>query len=120
MARLPRSRRRLAPALLPPHALLESHVSIEALHLEIDGDQFAVLHWPLSGAWLPPVLTPAEREVALLAVAGHSNREIAVLRGTSERTVANQIAAVLSKTHASSRAGLIALAAGGRRGGQAA
>lgn len=98
----------LLPPLGPPRGL-------EALLLDADGDCFAVLSWPLARPVIPPGLTPAEREVAVLAIEGHSNREIARRRRTSERTVANQIAAVLRKTQAASRSGLHALAARGDR-----
>lgn len=57
-------------------------------------------------------LTPAEREVFALLRTGLSNAAIAQLRSRSERTIANQVAAVLRKTHASTRRALVA---GGRR-----
>ncbi|WP_459545896.1 ATP-binding protein [Nocardia sp. X0981] len=49
-------------------------------------------------------LTPAESEVALLAVAGWSNREIAMRRGASVRTVDAQLAAIRHKLMIASRA----------------
>jgi DNA-binding CsgD family transcriptional regulator len=48
-------------------------------------------------------LTGAERDVAALAAAGMSNAEIARLRGTSDRTVANQMASILRKLQVGSR-----------------
>lgn len=48
-------------------------------------------------------LTPAEVEVAKLVAAGLGNAEIALLRGRSERTIANQVASVLQKLGAPSR-----------------
>lgn len=48
-------------------------------------------------------LTAAEAEVAELAIAGLSNGEIAKRRGSSIRTVANQISAVLRKAAVGSR-----------------
>jgi DNA-binding NarL/FixJ family response regulator len=48
-------------------------------------------------------LTPAEREVLEGLMRGWSNREIADRRGSSLRTVANQVAALLKKHAASSR-----------------
>lgn len=51
-------------------------------------------------------LTAAEREVLALLVAGKSNREIAAARRRSVRTVANQVASILRKTGACSRASL--------------
>lgn len=43
------------------------------------------------------MLSPAEQEVARLALAGCSNAEIARQRGTAVRTVANQLAAVYAR-----------------------
>ena len=54
-------------------------------------------------------LTSAERAVAELAARGASNARIANERGTSVRTVANQIAACLRKLGLSSRAELARL-----------
>ncbi len=48
-------------------------------------------------------VTPAEQEVLDLIVGGKSNREIALLRRTSVRTVANQVASLLGKLQADSR-----------------
>ena len=48
-------------------------------------------------------LTDAERAVLELIVRGRSNREIADLRATSVRTVANQVATLLRKLGAASR-----------------
>lgn len=53
-------------------------------------------------------LTEAERAVALDAVAGSSNKEIAERRGSKVRTVANQLAAVYRKLGVASRAELAA------------
>jgi DNA-binding CsgD family transcriptional regulator len=55
-------------------------------------------------------LTEAERIVAALAADGKSNTEIARARGTSVRTVANQMAAILRKLGVGSRADICALA----------
>lgn len=52
-------------------------------------------------------LTPAERGVVELLAEGLSNRQIAGRRGVAERTVANQIASVLSKTGSGSRRALL-------------
>lgn len=53
-------------------------------------------------------LTLAEAEVAALAIRGLSNAAIAEARGTSGRTVANQMAAVLRKLGIGSRRELAA------------
>ncbi len=52
-------------------------------------------------------LSPSERDVALFAVRGMSNAEIARLRGTSEATIKSQMNAVFRKAGVSSRAQLI-------------
>jgi DNA-binding CsgD family transcriptional regulator len=57
-----------------------------------------------------PALSAAEREVFRLLLQGSSNREIAAIRGTSERTVANQVQAVFRKSGVTSRAELCARA----------
>lgn len=43
-------------------------------------------------------MTKAEKEVALLVLKGFSNKEIAGLRGTSEKTVVQQVSAVYEKS----------------------
>jgi DNA-binding NarL/FixJ family response regulator len=55
-----------------------------------------------------PALSPAEREVATLAAAGWTNAAISVHRGTSDRTVANQMASIFRKLGVSSRQELAA------------
>lgn len=80
---------------------------LSASRLELDGHAFAVLEWPLE--WQPPAaLTEAEREVLAGVVAGLANSEIARRRGTSVRTVANQVAGMLDKLRVGSRYELIA------------
>jgi|KBSSwiStaDraftv2_1062776.scaffolds.fasta_scaffold947626_2 DNA-binding CsgD family transcriptional regulator len=54
------------------------------------------------------LLTPSEEEVALAMLAGRSNAEIAGIRGTSPRTVANQIAGIFQKLGVRSRTELAA------------
>jgi len=53
-------------------------------------------------------LTPAEKEVALLLLKGFSMREIAELRGISERTARQQATTVYGKSGQSGRAALSA------------
>jgi DNA-binding NarL/FixJ family response regulator len=71
--------------------------------LEHHGEEFLVLSEPLL---LPPreTLTPAELDVARAIVRGASNGEIARVRGTSVRTVANQVASILRRLGVGSRA----------------
>ena len=56
-------------------------------------------------------LSLAEREVAMRVLQGQSNAAIAEARGTSARTVANQIASVFRKLKVGSRAELAATSA---------
>ncbi len=53
-------------------------------------------------------LSPAEREIALLMLKGLSQKEIADLRDTSERTIRQQAQAIYSKANLSGRAALSA------------
>jgi DNA-binding NarL/FixJ family response regulator len=69
----------------------------------VGDDQFAVLSIPLDEGVATAALSEAEREVAMLAAKGLKNAEIARRRGTSVRTVANQMASILRKLGVSSR-----------------
>jgi DNA-binding CsgD family transcriptional regulator len=80
--------------------------------LEVDGEDLAVFSWRAARA-LPSGLTHAERAVLRRIVRGHSNAAIARARGTSERTVANQVASLLRKTGSRSRFDLIRRYGGG-------
>ncbi len=51
-------------------------------------------------------LSDAERDVLRMLLEGKSNRAIALTRGRSERTVANQVASILRKTGCGSRRAL--------------
>jgi len=77
----------------------------------IGGVEFGVLSVPLEPPGMLDVLSAAEREVALAALEGLSNTAIARARGTSPRTVANQLAALYRKLGVKSRAELAALIA---------
>ena len=58
---------------------------------------------------LPATLTRSEREVVTEMIEGASNAEIAKSRGTSMRTVANQLKSAYRKLGVFSRAELVAL-----------
>ena len=77
--------------------------------IEVEPGRVAVFVLPLEGKPLPADLTDAEADVARRLIAGETNRVIAKLRGTSERTVAHQIAAVFRKASVHSRAELASL-----------
>jgi len=70
---------------------------------------FVVMSLPSTAAEAPD-LTAAERDVRALILRGLANAEIARARGTSVRTVANQVAALMRKLGVGSRAELAALA----------
>jgi DNA-binding CsgD family transcriptional regulator len=71
--------------------------------LESDDGSFAVLSFTLPDRAARARLSPAEAEVVRLVLAGQTNRSIATLRGTTPRTVANQIASIFRKLGVSSR-----------------
>ncbi|HJL14903.1 MAG TPA: helix-turn-helix transcriptional regulator [Sandaracinaceae bacterium LLY-WYZ-13_1] len=88
----------------------EAPDGLRASTLRIGDEELVVLSYPVE---LPDLrsdtpLSDAEAEVAGLAIRGRSNREIAEIRGTSVRTVANQMASVLRKLEVSSRRELAA------------
>ena len=79
--------------------------SIDVARFSHAGDEYIVVSWSSTTDERAQVasLTDAEREVALLVAAGHTNQEIAEARGTALRTVANQVAALLRKLRLPSR-----------------
>ncbi len=84
----------------------------EAKIIHAEGETYLLLSVP--GASLPDQpdpfasLTAAEREVVVLLFEGLGNREISERRGTSPRTVANQIAVIYRKLGVRSRGELLA------------
>lgn len=84
----------------------------EATRFTVAGEELAVLSFPLIDPDLPRGVTRAESEVVRLLLAGKTNAEIAQARGTSLRTVANQVQSIFKKLGVSSRAELVALLAG--------
>lgn len=86
---------------------------LRAWHLELADGAVAVLSAPTRHARLRLELTTAERAIVEMIAAGASNRAIARARGTSERTVANQVAAIFTKLGVVSRGELIALVRSG-------
>jgi DNA-binding NarL/FixJ family response regulator len=69
----------------------------------IGREEFVVFSFPLGLPSPPPSLTEAERSIGLELVAGHSNAVIAASRGTSVRTVANQVSTLIRKLGVRSR-----------------
>jgi DNA-binding CsgD family transcriptional regulator len=116
-----RSRTRAAGARGRPEAVPALDIApppdLRAVRFDLGNDGFAILDFsfpPQEHLECAAVLTPAEREVVELVLRGKSNREVAEARGTSVRTVANQLAVAFRKLGVSGRLQLYALAAQGR------
>lgn len=84
-------------------------------HFRAIGQRHALVSFPLPssraaqpGARARMELTPVEVELLRELLRGASNREIAQLRGTSAKTVSNQVSALLAKCGAGSRTDLAA------------
>jgi DNA-binding NarL/FixJ family response regulator len=78
--------------------------ALRAVELVHDGESLLAIR--ACPARLATGLTPSESDVAWAAARGLSNEAIARERGRSERTIANQLAAVFQKLRVSSRSGL--------------
>lgn len=74
--------------------------------IEVDGERFAIFEWPTTPRDVSR-LSSAELAVLAHVVQRRSNAEIAVARGCSVRTVANQVASLRRKLSATSRFDLI-------------
>jgi DNA-binding CsgD family transcriptional regulator len=80
---------------------------LAAWRMDTDRASLAILSYPLPEASLEQ-LTPAERDVVRRALAGAGNKEIAWARGTSLRTIANQLTSAYRKLGVTSRRELAA------------
>lgn len=77
---------------------------------EIGDEELALFEWDIGDAGMDQLLaalTQAERSVLDLVATGASNADIARVRGSSVRTVANQVACLLKKLGAGSRFELV-------------
>jgi DNA-binding NarL/FixJ family response regulator len=78
---------------------------LRAQTLSVRGEEFVLFSW--EPATRPSdalaLLSEAERDVFARMTSGHPNERIARDRGTSKRTVANQVASILRKLGAASR-----------------
>lgn len=83
-----------------------------ALRVRSQAELIAALGGRAAPEALPGNLTRAERDVVRLVLEGRSNAEIALTRGTSPRTVANQLQAIYAKLHVGSRRELVAVLLG--------
>src|SRR5690606_27142849 len=63
----------------------------------------------------PAALSESEQAVARALIAGHTNAEIAKARGTSTKTVANQLYAMYRKLDVGTREELVALLVDGEK-----
>jgi DNA-binding CsgD family transcriptional regulator len=83
-------------------------VGMQTLGVSSQAELIAALGGPTEPSAMPECLTPAEREVVALLLRGRSNRDIALCRGTSVRTVANQLQSVYARLGVGSRRELVA------------
>jgi len=79
---------------------------LRAVRMPQGAIEVVVFSYPISTNDEAARLTAAELSVARLLLAGHSNAEIAGLRGTSLRTVSKQVDAVYKKLGVHSRSEL--------------
>ncbi|MFO0740209.1 MAG: helix-turn-helix transcriptional regulator [Labilithrix sp.] len=85
-----------------PQIVVPDDVEIEVA--DVAGERLAILTWPVVP---PPSLSASEEEILRGIALGKTNAEIAKKRGTSPRTVANQVAALLEKFGVGSRHELV-------------
>jgi DNA-binding CsgD family transcriptional regulator len=96
-----------APGTLPdPNAPPPRDLDVS--RFESAEGEMIVLAFPIDELAPSEALTPAEHEVVAAIEAGKSNAEIARERGTSARTVANQVGSIFKKLKVGSRAELVA------------
>jgi DNA-binding NarL/FixJ family response regulator len=103
------------PSRAHPLLMLAARAAAEPTHalarcaslLGADGRELRVISRPRPDLTLEPVLPAAEMAVIRSLVEGLSYRQIARERGTSTRTVANQISAVFRRLHVSGRNELV-------------
>ena len=107
---LSRARRKLGLRSLAELAGLfaPAGLCVRFAEFEIGGETLAVASAALLDERQLERTSEAEREVALLLVRGATNAEVAAARGTSERTVANQVQSLFRKLGVASRAELAA------------
>ncbi|HVU02576.1 MAG TPA: LuxR C-terminal-related transcriptional regulator [Polyangiaceae bacterium] len=91
------------PRELPPPRGLEAYTGT------MGDEEIIVVGFDLPKISVPPGLSAAEEEIVRAIASGLQNAEIARQRGTSVRTVANQIASIFSKVGVGSRAELVYL-----------
>ena len=102
-----RGRQKRPPPDEPAHEVA-APPALQALTFRVGRDEFAVLSFPAAPLEAPHALSEAERQIVAAVLQGKSNEDIARERGTSARTVANQIQNVFGKLSVTSRAELAA------------
>ncbi|HMR05656.1 MAG TPA: helix-turn-helix transcriptional regulator [Polyangiaceae bacterium] len=83
--------------------------ALRVMELRLGSEELVAISFPAADATVLDSLSSAEKEVVGLALANHSNAQIAEARGTSMRTVANQLASAFRKLGVSGRGELVAL-----------
>jgi DNA-binding NarL/FixJ family response regulator len=93
----------------PARVTLGAPLGLVVDTFELGGDRFAILDWDAAPRRPAASLTPAEREVLELLMAGLSTAAIARRRRRSERTVAHQVDSIFRRMGVHSRLELFAL-----------
>ena len=75
---------------------------ITSSHGTVEGEEICVVDIDVRQL-LPDSLTEAERDVALHVLMGCTDEEIAERRGTTTKTVSNQVSSVLERANVGSR-----------------
>lgn len=93
---------------MPPRRLahefdIPAPEGLQCASVVLGDTDYVILSFPRAVWEVPPGLTPAEQAIALAILDGATNQDIARLRSSSLRTVANQVAAVFRKLAVSSR-----------------
>jgi DNA-binding NarL/FixJ family response regulator len=115
---VPRAQRRPKERAAPPQAQVDLRLfepkGLSVAGVRVGGLELVVFSFPVRPPRLPDELSSAEKLVVESVLQGCSNQEIAEARGTSVRTVANQLQSVFRKLGLRSRGELVALIRGAR------
>jgi DNA-binding CsgD family transcriptional regulator len=87
---------------------------LEGKRFEYEGEEYAILEFPLLRGEALDGLSPAERDIVAQLLAGHTVPEVARRRQRSPYTVANQVRCIYAKLGIHSREELVAAAAARR------
>jgi DNA-binding NarL/FixJ family response regulator len=94
--------------VMKPGRHLISPKGLNAFAFEFAGSEYVLFAFPTHRVPIPAGLTPAESAVVCCLFEGMSNAEIARARGSSIRTVANQLRSISRKLRVSTRAEVVA------------